>query len=273
MKTRPRMANRHPRDFDRAVKAWPLHPRALVEGDSWMRYDSLFPLSLFGGSSNLFKSVNELRPMVSLSMSSNGDTLQSMLSDEGLSSIRSNLIRGPFTYLFFSGGGNDIVNALQGLVFDHDQFMSAPANAVKTYVVESMLRMMHERLEALIDTKDAVSPGTRIIVHNYGRPNLRKGGFRRLGVTWAGPWIRPKLESKGYSIGWASEIMSDLMWRYDRMLKSLWPAIEIADTASVVYANHWRDEMHLTPEGYDAAARAYLPLLIRQDANRVAGYR
>lgn len=273
MKTRPRMANRHPRDFERAVKAWPLHPRALVEGDSWMRYDSLFPLSLLGGSSNLFKSVTALRPMVSLSMSSNGDTLQSMLSDEGLSRIRENLMRGPFTYLFFSGGGNDIVNALQGLVFEHDQFMSAPANAVKTYVVESTLYAMKTRLESLIDTKDAVSPGTRIIVHNYGTPNLLKGGFRRLGVTWAGPWIAPKLRAKGHPIGWAHEIIRDLMWRYDRMLRSLWPAIEIADTASLVKPHHWRDEMHLTPEGYDAAARAYLQLLDRQDANRGAGYR
>ena len=273
MKNRPRMANRHPRDFERACKAWPLHERALVVGDSWMRYDSLFPLSLFGGSSNLFKAVQRRHPMVSLSSSSNGNTLHSMLSDEGLGRIRTNLMRGPFTYLFFSGGGNDIVNALQGLVFEYDGFMSAPENAVKTYSVESMLYAMKNRLEALIDTKDMVSPGTRILVHNYGVPNLKAGGFRRLGVTWAGPWILPKLQNMGYSIGWAHAIIRDMMWRYDRMLKSLWPAVEVVDTASQLAPHHWRDEMHLTQEGYDVAARAFRPALQKRDANRGTGYR
>lgn len=261
MKNRPRMANRHPRDFERACRAWPLHERALVEGDSWFRYDSVFPLSLVSKTSNLFQSVQRRRPMVSLSMSGNGETLHSMLSDEGLDRIRTNLMRGPFTYLFFSGGGNDIVNALSALVFDYSSDMQYPADTVKRLSTESMLYAMSSRLEELIRARDAVSPGTRILVHNYGVPNLSKGGFQRLGVTWAGPWILPRLQRKGYSIGWAHAIIRDLMDSYDHMLKGLWPAIEIVDTAAELEPHHWRDEMHLTPDGYDAAARAFLKVL------------
>ena len=273
MLTPPVLANRHPVRFRQAVRAWPYRQRVLIVGDSWMRYDSLFPLSLFGRSSNLAKEVLKLHPVVSLSMSSNGDTLSSMLSDEGLARIGNALRLEPFTYVFFSGGGNDIVNQLQALVFTYEPGMQHARHCVKSLYVESALRVMAERLTALVDLVASVSPGTRIVLHNYGTPNLRAGGFRRLGVTWAGPWILPKLKAMGYSLGWAHDIIQDIMWRYNRMLESVWPAIEIADTASLIQPHHWRDEMHLTPEGYAVAARAYLPILQRQDGTRGAGYR
>ena len=277
MRTRPTLANRHPQAFARACKQWPLHERALVEGDSWFRYDSLFPLSLVSRTSNLFKSVQQAYPMVSLNLSGNGDLLHNMLSDDGLARIGSKLKLCKFQYLFLSGGGNDIVNALQGLVWrlvdeECSDSIHSPQDAVKPYSAESLLYSMRDRIDGLCSLRDSVSPGTRIVMHNYGNPNLWKGGFRRFGMTLVGPWIMPKLERMGYDQTGGTLIIRDLMTRYDRMLKSLWPAIEIADTATALQPFHWRDEMHLTPEGYDHAAQAFLPILHRQDKSRSEGY-
>lgn len=267
IRVRPRLANRHPKAFAQAVRQWPLRARALVVGDSWFRYDKLAPLSLLGnltgGTGNLFHALQRHLQFVSLSMSGNGNTLHDMLSDKGLRKIRDTLTKsGPFTYLFFSGGGNDVVNHLAGYVNPKGHEIGP----LRTYVLESALYSMRLRLQALCELRDLYHPGTQILVHNYGAPSLSTGGFRRFGIEFAGPWIMPKLEAKGYDIEESEQILAAIMHRFNRMLHQVDGYMSVVDTASELRPEYWRDEMHLTPAGYTAAAAAYLPHLQRSDA-------
>ena len=238
MKRRATLFNRDDRGFEAACRQWPGRRKVLVEGDSWFQYDFAFAM----GGTNLYKEVINLHPMVSLAMSKNGDTALNMLSEKNLDRVKEKLTKHSFDYLFLSAGGNDIVNNLHQLSNQG-----------------ALMEEIRDRYLRLCEIRDWVSPKTKIITHNYGYPNLERGAFKRLGgLVTVGPWIVPKLKAQGIEDLWVMDrIIVGLMDRFSKMLSTLDGKIFVADTASVVKKDHWRDEMHLTKEGFEVAAGAF----------------
>ena len=288
----PVLLNRHPEGFQAAIRKWHAHPRALVEGDSWFQYDAVFAIN--PTPANLFLSTCEYFRCVSLSMSQVGDTVARMLgpspalekpgmpielTPEGarnLSRIADHLKPvNRIDVLFFSGGGNDVVDNLAHLIRPYEANLSAK-DALLEDRVEVQMEALRRGYQRLLEVRDRVSPHTALVTHQYGVPNLRKGGFRRLGLNLTKDWIKPQFRRQEYlapsgppteqQLALMTEIVELLMRRFSDMLEQLRAdphnrKFFVAPTRGVLEPSHWRDEMHLTDAGFRCAAKTLRPAL------------
>lgn len=291
MPVTPVKLSRNRKAFDAARRRWSSHPSVLVEGDSWFQYDAFIPAN--PTSSNLFLGTCEYFTCIALLLSHIGDTMTEMVGpyvefqepqpsvqmdpkgDKNLRAIRGYLARHhPFDLFFFSGGGNDIVDNLAKLICPYRPGMSA-ADALIASNVSAQMSAIRQGYLRLLAVRDAVSPGTWIVTHQYGIPDLRKGAFRRLGLNFTSEWIKPKFREQGYLAGaqpsqaelrLMTEIIERLMQQFSAVLAEIQQApgtrkFFVAPTAGVIQLDHWRDEMHLTKAGFRLAAAQIKPKL------------
>lgn len=281
----PVRLNRHFKGFRAAVRKWHAHPRVLVEGDSWVKYDSVpfnpTPANLFLGTCEYFQCV-------SLSLTESGDTVSNMLGpfvDFSKNDLpietnprgQSNLGKladylkpeSGFDLLFFSGGGNDVVDNLANMLRPFERNLAAQ-DALIEERVRAQMEALRRGYRWLLGVRDRISPRTRVVTHQYGVPNLRKGGFKRLGINLTKDWIKPQFRERGYlaasgtpsdaEIALMTDVVERLMQSFGTMLAELQsdPRVHkfyVGPTRSVLAPEHWRDEMHLTDAGFRLAAR------------------
>lgn len=288
----PVKLNRSRQGFNSALRRWHAHPSVLVEGDSWFQYDAYIPAN--PSSSNLFLGTAQYFTCVGLLVAQVGDTIKDMLGphvafakpgypvevsakgDKNLRRIRGHLHRQePLDLLFFSGGGNDIVDHLHELIRRHEAGITAQQALVPAKVAALMSAIQQGYLR-LIATRDAVSPKTWIITHQYGVPNLLKGPFRRVGINWTSEWIKPQFLKQGYlargqrSTPAQLELMTGIIRLLLAQFSSVLAQIQqlpgtrnfyVGATSGVLTPEHWRDEMHLTKDGFRVAAQEFRPHL------------
>ena len=193
LRTPPVLLNRNPLGFRAAIRKWHAHPRALVEGDSWFQYDAVIAVN--PTPANLFLSTCEYFRCVSLSLAQVGDTVSHMLGptpafgkpgmpiEDDPSGAR-NLGRiadylkpeNRIDVLFFSGGGNDVVDNLANLIRPFEANITAK-DALIEERVDVQMEALRRGYRRLLDVRDRVSPHTWLMTHQYGVPNLHKGGF------------------------------------------------------------------------------------------------
>jgi hypothetical protein len=174
-----------------------------------------------------------------------------------------------FDVLFFSGGGNDVVDNLAKMLRPFAPGVTAQ-NALLPERVGAQMEALRRGYLWLLWIRDRVSPHTWVVTHQYGIPNLLKGGFRRLGVNIGKSWIKPQFHARGYLVDPAvptpaelqlmTDIVEQLMQRFGAMLQSIQSDAStrrfyVAPTRTVLASEHWRDEMHLTDAGFRLAAR------------------
>jgi hypothetical protein len=288
----PIKLNRNPAGFQSAIRKWHAHPRVLVEGDSWFQYDAVIAIN--PTPANLFLSTCDYFDCVALVLSQVGDTVARMLGpypefdkptmpiathslgQRNLAKIAEYLSpQNRIDVLFFSGGGNDVVDNLAQMLEPFAPNLSA-RDALLEDRVEAQIEALRQGYRRLLDVRDRVSPHTWVFSHCYGIPNLKMGGFRRLGMNLTRDWIKPQFRRRGYlpesgapnpeQLALMSEIVGHLMGRFGSMLASLQASpttrrFFVAATPGVLTPDHWRDEMHLTDAGFRLAARTMQPKL------------
>jgi hypothetical protein len=284
--------NRSPAGFQAAIRKWHAHPRAIVEGDSWFEYDAVLPIN--PTPANLFLSTCEYFDCVALVLSQVGDTVAHMLGpypefdkpnlpiathaigERNLAKIAEYLRpQNRIDVLFFSGGGNDVVDNLAQMLRPYEPDLSA-RDALIDDRVEGQIEALRQGYRRLLAVRDRISPYTWVFTHRYGIPNLARGGFRRLGVKLTSDWIKPQFRSRGYlapneepsgeRLALLTEIVTLLMGRFGAMLASIEAdkstrRFFVAATPRVLGPDHWRDEMHLTDSGFRVAAQTMRPKL------------
>jgi len=142
--------------------------------------------------------------------------------------------------------------------------------------VSAQMNAIRQGYLRLLATRDAVSPGTWIVTHQYGIPNLTKGPFRRLGMNLTSEWIKPQFRRQGYlaaggpptpaELQLMTEIIRRLLLDFSAVLAEIQQApgtrrFFVAPTSAVIRSEHWRDEMHLTRAGFRLAAGTIKPQL------------
>jgi hypothetical protein len=288
----PVKLNRNPARFQDAIRKWHAHPRVLVEGDSWFQYDAVIAIN--PTPANLFLATCDYFDCVALLLSQVGDTVAHMLGpypefDKPTLSIATHALgqrnlakiaecmkpQNGIHVLFFSGGGNDVVDNLANMLRPFEPNASA-RDALIEERVDAQIEALRQGYRRLLALRDRVSPHTWVFTHRYGVPNVRMGGFRRLGMNLTKDWIKPQFRSRGYlaatgaptsdQIALMTEIIGRLMGRFGDMLTDLQKEpgtrrFYVASTPSVLDQGHWRDEMHLTDAGFRVAARTMHPKL------------
>jgi hypothetical protein len=191
----------------------------LAEGDSWFSHP-LVKTPIHVLQDNGYNIVN---------LAKAGDTLEGMLTRRQYAPF---LRAGGVSHFLFSGGGNDVLGELRGLLnqisFSHTD-PNNPAH-VAFYVkpdFKAVLTLLRARYVRLIDDVRSISPGTRLMLNGYA--------YAR--AVGHGPFIGDDFEFLGFDLthqpehvqlAWA--IIRSMVDRFNVMLKNL-----AANTSSVSY--------------------------------------
>ena len=94
----------------------------------------------------------------------------------------------------FSGGGNDVAGEEFASFLNHKHsHLAALRHDYVRYMIHTVFKKYYKDLIAKVK---AVSPGTHIVTHGYGRTVPTGKGVKKFFKTWAGPWLRPRLAEK-----------------------------------------------------------------------------
>ncbi|HKB41913.1 MAG TPA: hypothetical protein VKD72_36135, partial [Gemmataceae bacterium] len=170
----------------------------VAEGDSWFDYPP--------GTDIIDCLRNRPYRYVIDNYARHGDTLENMIYGTGYDrrfqrthpSIADVLRRlgelKPIVFLF-SGGGNDVAGDAFESYLNHTESSLPPVR--REFMLDMVNRVFRKYYEDLIAKVAAVSPGTYLVTHGYGRTTPTGIGVVFAFFTWAGPWLRPALAKKG----------------------------------------------------------------------------
>ena len=195
----------------------------VAEGDSWFAYPG----------TNLIKELERLGYAIE-SNAENGSHLEEMAySVDRLSDFHSKLRKAKAKWtvvpkaILLSGGGNDIVNEPLALMLNH---ASANKPPLDTSIAHALIDVrLADAIKAWILTtqrlvEDVYGKTTRIpvLMHGYDFAVPDGRGYKKYSVTWAGPWMKPEFEQRGYEdLAQTTRVIESLITRYNAMLMRL----------------------------------------------------
>ena len=258
----------------------------VADGDSWFNY----PLraDIVSALETL-----EPENWAVFSVAGSGDTLESMMYDNSqLSSFYRILARAFFFHeivdydakdngycsdsvprdaipkaIILSAGGNDVLGDELSFLLEH-----ADSSVVADDRVNPLLRRgLFYRLERILveyisairricnDVSVSYVGGDTcnnipIVIHGYDYAQATGVGYRVLGISFSGPWIRPALDLKDWEMSDGNEAVRTLVNDYNDLLCSVAIRLNDHDTSGspVFYLDFresldeedWRDEIH-----------------------------
>lgn len=176
-------------------------------------------------------------------------------------------------FLLISGGGNDVLgrNDIDRLL--RNVAPPADPSAVETYFDQPTLDRKLEGIrlayEEILDMRESYAPEAIVVTHTYARvkPSGRPASLEiaSFDVEVDGPWIAPFLEEKGIvDEGIQQHVMDYLLDRVNETIRNTLSShrggrapIFIVDTRNISpplepgNREHWQDEIHPTPMGFD----------------------
>jgi hypothetical protein len=235
----------------------------IAEGDSWFAFPRLG-----GAPSNVMAHMQRhtRRAVNLLRLDSSGDEALEMLTGKQLKRLDELLRKQhrdgrPVHLLLFSGGGNDVAGD-----FQFDAVLKADASGARTAEqcfskakLRARMREIAAGYRRLIDLRNTVSPDTEIVTHTYDYPypDGRKAHF--LGLSVAGPWLRPPLVRAKVPVRLQRAACKYLINQFHGALARL-PSkgFTIVNLRGVLRAqSEWRDELHATPDAYEGLAKKF----------------
>lgn len=236
----------------------------VAEGDSW------FDLPWAYVVTDLLDCLDELFDYKIESFARRGDTIENMVYGTDRQSLRTRkppsidkvlaAVRRlqPRVFLF-SGGGNDFVGDEFASFLNHeDSGLSVIRDDYVNFMFDTVFA---GAIRKLIDRVTSECRFTKVFMHGYGYAIPDGRGSRVAGIDWAGPWMLPALTSKGVPQAEQWGIVSELVDRYNAMLRgiSIDPMYRdrfvYVDVRNVINEDDWVDELHLSSGGYARVAQ------------------
>lgn len=235
-------------------------PRFLAEGDSWFDYPPFAILGIGGGG--VIPRLSKLLSLPILNLATAGDEVRYMLGVKQRTELARHLQQGspaggPWDALFFSGGGNDIVDNPMALwVRDYQPGLPA-AQFVHQPRFDTALALVQAGYEDLIAVRDVLSPNTHLFFHTYDHaiPDGR-------GVCHLGPWLKPTFDLRGFppgSLRPAFEVVKEMLRQFAVMLQALAQShagVTVIDTQGTLapLRSSWHNELHPSRDGFQKVA-------------------
>lgn len=219
--------------------------KILAEGDSWFKYPGLFTRS------NIIEHLPKRWDVTDLS--SNGDEAGAMLTGNQNKKMIKKLREEFFDCLLFSGGGNDIVGEFDLRLYLKNGRLNTDMFQNKLTLLKCAYRELNERVNKYSQNKHIP-----IITHTYDLPVKLGEPFKFLGITLAGPWIKPFMIREGVTDKETQiKIMQRMLEMYRDMLLEVsdeYPNFHVVDTQGLVSSNEWADELHPNSKGFRKVA-------------------
>jgi hypothetical protein len=230
----------------------------LGKGDSWFDYPA--GIDLLDYLNNHFN-YNVLKSAKA------GDKLLNMVygNDMQFSSNNANVITGlikrnKVDILLLSGGGNDLAGSQLEvfLEFNTGNYINAE-NLIDKSQLSIFLNRLKIALYTLIEKVILIKPEIKIIMHNYGYPDVSgKGVLEILGhsdwINGLGPWLKPAFDARNINHDDANIIMRAIMDMYSSILISLQNKFSdnfvFVDLRQIVKMEDWTNELHLNNDAY-----------------------
>jgi|WetSurMetagenome_2_1015567.scaffolds.fasta_scaffold33697_4 hypothetical protein len=237
-------------------------PQTLVaEGDSWFDY---LP------GTDIIDCLRNHHCYVIENYARAGDTLENMIYGTNINRrfervnrtidavLRKIAELKPKVFLF-SGGGNDVAGEEFESYLNHNE---SGLPVLRSQYIDQMINNVFSKyFEDLINKVSTVSGDTHIVAHGYGRTAPTGEGVDFIGISFAGPWLKPALARKGvFDLVKQREAVFALIDEYNEMLKDLsvkYPQrFHYVDLRDMLDPDcDWVNELHLRNSAYARAAK------------------
>jgi hypothetical protein len=234
-------------------------PPVVTEGDSWFSYELYL---------NLSDRIDDSKKFALKRLESSGDTIESMVgyssTAAGIKGLRKVVEQERPIFLFFSGGGNDIVGPeLKGAIKKFDPDL-APADYLDTKNWKSLLKGLEDAYTVLAEE---IGPLCPIFAHGYDFivPSNRSVKIFP-GVPGPGPWVWPEMTADTVGITDAKlqraigkamidEFNDKILADIEKKFSGYFAHVDLRDT---VKEKQWSNEIHPTSPGFKALASRFL---------------
>ncbi len=219
----------------------------LADGDSWFKYPKI-------GRSNIIEWLQDDFDIKN--MSSNGDEAGAILSGKQKIKICKELGDSFYDAFLFSGGGNDFMG-------ENDMDFYIDENGIRHDLVDNKLLSIKHSMIDMIERIDSYSMNKdiQIFTHCYDFIEPSGKGFKFLGFTLAGPWVKPYLVKHGITdYKEQKAIIVELLTKLKSMYKELeseYPNFHLVDTHGLLNSKMYADEAHPSKRGFRIIAESF----------------
>lgn len=253
------------------------HHKILAEGDSWFT---------LGGvpTSNLLFELRFHEPTLIVNIAFPGDTMINMAKLSDNPHLRDTLGSEGLDWdaILLSGGGNDLVDKADSLLFSPAERPAVLMPSVAEYVSEPKLTALldeitegYRRIAALRDQPGGAGAGKPIILHGYAYATPRNSPARFFGLGFRGPWIHKAFTHNEiptrHWLKLSDYLLDALVQRFQALSAEL-PEFHLVDTRNKLTRAalgttgedaDWLNEFHPNGAGYEKMARAIEPVLLK----------
>ena len=246
----------------RRAREWGLPP-VVTEGDSWFSYELYL---------NLVDRIDDTKRFALKRLESSGDLVSRMVGTSpnatGIRSLKKVVQHERPVFLFFSGGGNDIVGSeLRGAILPfHPQ--RNPENYLDTPKWEALVDGIHRAYEVLIAEVGPICP---IFAHGYDYfvPSNREVRIFP-GVPGPGPWVWTEMTrddigivdpalQRGIGRAMIDRFNDGILARLERQHAGYFVHVDLRGTLDP--DRDWQNEIHATRRGFERLAKRFLAIV------------
>lgn len=236
-------------------------PPVVTEGDSWFSYELFL---------NFIDRIDDTHRFALKRLESSGDTIAHMVgrssASSGIRSLKKVVQKERPIFLFFSGGGNDIVGPeMRGALLPFHPLRSAE-NYLDTDGWRTLMDGLRTSFAVLVDE---IGPLCPIFAHGYDYfvPSNRSVKIFP-GVPGPGPWVFPEMTSIGIVDPSLQRDIARAM--IDDFNDNVLGALEEEQSGFFAHTDlrgtldpdaDWQNEIHPTREGFKKVARRYLDIV------------
>ena len=257
------------RDFRDYNRGNPDKVRILAEGDSWFAYPRQFFFA--GADSNITDHLADRDDLSILNTSSSGDELAQMISGDQKFKLLKNIRHLDLDLLLFSGGGNDILGKYDfGFLLNEKEADHSWRDCLREESISLKMDQIRLAYRELIMRVTDIRPELKIVTHTYDFALPSDVGYRVFDLfPMTKSWLKPYLvEKKITRFEDQRLIIREILLRFKKVLKKLemeFPErLYVVDTQGLLKREHWRNEIHPTPEGFRIIAAALYEKGIRK---------
>ena len=238
-------------------------PPIITEGDSWFSYELYL---------NIVDRIDDTKRFAVKRLESSGDTMGRMVgrsaSASGVRALKKIVQSERPIFLFFSGGGNDIVGPeLRGAIQPfHPQRL--PENYLDTEQWRTLLANLRVCFEVFIEE---IGPNCPIFAHGYDYfiPSNREVKIFP-GVPGPGPWVWPEMMRPGIDIVdpelqraigrvMIDAFNDDILAKLEEDHTGFFVHVDLRDTLDA--SKDWQNEIHATKNGFEKIAKRFLQIV------------
>lgn len=275
---------RSPQDLfvgDATLSLFQYRQSFLAEGDSWFSlsqmpsYSLLFGLR-FAGSALI---INCAQP---------SDTIRNMVDwrrNEQFASLLGPVDAFRWAGILVSGGGNDLINALDHLIRPYPAAATIDSAEIAQLIdpgnfalFETYLRQNFADLIALRDAPGGPNNGVPIFAHTYDYATPRNAMATFFGFPAFGPWLYPAMLKNNIPEPLWIPLAMELQDKLATILLTLdLPNLHVIDTRGVLTPaavdsvgsdGEWENEIHPSRTGYKKLAQKWNEAIAAPESNR-----